>query len=144
MSPEMDIRTACLDGYRHPKVPAQCNRGGTIGEEEFGIDDVKGKGPPDICQERHQAAGYRTGIEASFAARQVHKAGAIHTQSLPVFRFRSVGKTAIMRVQAEREGRQANGGDNLKLDIGVCCKAKRLPFYKWTEAWARDVWKEGR
>jgi hypothetical protein len=74
----------------------------------------------------------------------VYEAWAVNTQALPVFRFRNVGKAAIMRVQAEWEGRQANGGDNLKLDIGVCCKAKRLPFHKWTEAGARDVWKKGR
>jgi hypothetical protein len=49
-----------------------------------------------------------------------------------------------MRVQAEWEGRQANGGYHLKLNIGMCGKAKRLPFYKWAEAWARDVWKKGR
>ena len=47
-----------------------------------------------------------------------------------------------MAVQAEREGRQANGGDYLKLDIGMRRKAKGLPLDKGPEARAGDVWKQ--
>ena len=142
LSPIMNIGAARLDRHGNAKRCAECDRNRAVGEEEFGIDHIKGETFAQALKFGQQATREQRDVTPGAKPWQMDKARPVDGQPLPDFGLSDSGEPGIAREPVKRRGRQAARRDDLEFDVGMRRKRACLQLDKRPEIGAARIGKQ--
>ena len=140
-SPKMDIRPARLDRHRHIENAAEFDGGRTVGEKEFGVDDIEGEGFAQTAKDRLDCSHYGTRIVAPPGTGNMRETRAIDGEAVPHFHRGQGRKCPVARVELPERG-DADGGHHLQFNVGMRRQPACLQFDEQPETGTRCIGKQ--